>query len=197
MRVLLLALPLAGCTWIDEATLDERLGQDDTAASVCRSPLAEALPEETAALMATADSSLVEATSQDLGIASPIGCTDVVTGALVFGPASGWNGDNDSDGYAFAVPAPTRLHLTATWPDSSADLDFGVWSLDDDGTARVDLFSTNGESNCIGATDPEDCTSAIPLGPSEAEDRPYLLVALGYVGEGEMPYEVALEWVAP
>ncbi|MDP2308461.1 MAG: hypothetical protein Q8P18_20750 [Pseudomonadota bacterium] len=194
-----LSVTFGACTWIDEAALEARLGEpaeQDTAADGCRAPIAESLPDQTVATMKLEDSSLVDSSSEDIGTASPIGCVDVVSGAIVFGASSGWNVDNDSDAYAFAVPSPARLRMTATWLDTEADLDFGVWSLNEAGTAHVDLFSTNGESNCIGSTDPEACTSAITLTPSE-EERPYLLVALGYVGDGEAPYDVELEWLAP
>jgi hypothetical protein len=157
--------------------------------------VAETLPDTTLAEIDLADYSLVADTlvAQDVGMLSGLGYVDIVSGTSVLDPStSGWNGGNDSDAYAFTVPTSMYVRMSGSWPDSAADLDFGIWYADpDDGL--IDLFSSWGDSYCLTGANPELCESVVTLEP----DTTYYLVALGYLGTDEQPYSVELEWVAP
>jgi hypothetical protein len=195
--LLLAVAPLLGaCTWIGPADFAERVGADDTAACpTCGRTIAEALPDQTTAEMEPGTSTLVAESlvAQEAGVASAIGVTDTVNGTIVLDPDhQGWNGTNDSDAFTLHVPADARVRLTASWPDATADLDFGIW-YDDESLGFVDLFSSWGPGSCLAGDAPSECVSDYVLLP----ETPYELIALGYLGTEDQPYTITLEWLAP
>jgi hypothetical protein len=178
-----------------ETAVGDALVLDGVFPKVIGKQITETLPDTTNAVLSPADYTLDEATlnTQDVGMLSGLGYVDTFDGSIVFDPsASGWNGTNDSDAYAFTVPESMYVRMTAGWPDAQADIDFGIFYADPT-YGIIDLFSSYGDSYCLTSSDPEACESVVTLDP----DTTYYLVALGYVGTDEQAYHVELEWVAP
>ncbi len=190
-----LLLPLAAsCTWIDEEAYADRLAAEDCAGD-CGLVVEEALPDTTHAEMQSGTSTLLHGTlqSQPVGRVSAVGTTDRFSGGITFVTGStGWEGGNDSDAFQLEVPATCRVSMTADWGSAAADLDFGLWT-NDGSKGWTDLFSQYGPGSCLASDKPSACESSVELEP----DKEYQLLVLGYLGEGEEPYEVALEWLAP
>lgn len=179
----------------DATDVTEPLVLDGVFPKVIGQEVAETLPDTTLAELDLADYTLITDTlvSQELGMLSGLGYVDIVTGSSVLDPAaSGWNGTNDSDAFAFTVPESMNVRLIAAWPDATADIDFGIWYADAD-YGLTDLFSTFSDAHCLTAANPEVCESVVTLEPEVT----YYLLALGYLGTDEQPYTVELEWVAP
>ena len=194
-RSALLLLGLQACTWVGDAALADRLAANDSGCLGCPLQIDEALPDRTVAPMEPSSSILLHDSlvSQQVGVLSAVGLVDTVNGGCAFATGTtGWEGGNDSDAYTFAVPARARLALTGDWDDESADLDFGVWALDE-AAGWVDIFSQYGPDTCLASDKPSLCESSVALEP----DTEYQLIVLGYLGEGVEPYEISLEWLAP
>jgi hypothetical protein len=190
MRSILLPF-LAACTWIGADELTDRLASPCEAD--CGRVIAEALPDTTVAEMLPGTSTLEPSSlvAQDVGLVSGVGLVDTFTGSSVLDPAvQGWNGTNDSDAFTLRVPAETRVRLTATWPDSATDLDFGIWA-DDLDLGYVDLISSYGPDSCLTGDHPTVCESNFVFVPDVA----YQLLAMGYLGDGEEAYTIELEWM--
>ena len=188
-----------GCTWIGGAELSQRLADNDSASDSacpdCARQIAEELPDRTVAPMEPGTSTLDHGAtiSQEVGVLSEIGLVDEVSGTIAFNSGStGWEDGNDADAYRFEVAESCNLSLVGDWTDQAADLDFGVWQ-EDESAGWVDLFSQYGPNNCLGSEKPSACQSAVSLEP----DTEYLLLVLGYLGSGDEPYAVSLEWRAP
>jgi hypothetical protein len=178
-----------------EQVVETPLVLDGVAPKVIGVQAAETLPDETLAEIDLADNSLIAETlvAQDLGMLSGLGYVDVITGSSLHDPAaSGWNGTNDSDAFAFTVPELLGVRMVASWADSATDIDFGIWYADPD-YGLIDLFSSWGSTYCMSAANPEVCESEIVLEP----ETTYYLLALGYLGTDDEPYTIELEWVAP
>lgn len=190
-----LLLPFAvSCTWIDEAAFADRLAAEDCTGE-CGLVVEEALPDATHAEMIPGTSTLVHDTleSQPVGRVSGIGQTDQFSGGITFVTGStGWEGGNDSDAFQIEVPALCRVRMTADWGGAAADLDFGLWT-NDGSNGWTDLLSQYGPGSCLASDKPSVCESNAELKPG----KEYQLLVLGYLGEGEEPYEVSLEWLAP
>ncbi len=130
--------------------------------------------------------------AQDVGALSGIGFVDTFDGFLALSGGVGWEA-NDADAYAFTLVEPASVIMTGSWGNASSDLDFGIWGYVD-GTGWVDWFSnfSSYESYCLYASNPEICTTVVPLDP----DVTYYLIALGYSGDaGDEPYHIELEWI--
>lgn len=191
---------LYSTTAVEVATPGERviltdvLVLDAVFPKVIGQTIAEALPDTTNGDINAADYSLILDTLvvQDVGMLSGLGYVDIVDGASdMSSGASGWDG-NDSDVFAFTVPEPMYVSMVAGWADTTADIDFGIWG-NYDPYGVIDYFSSFSSSYCLTGADPEVCTLIVPLEP----DVQYYLVALGYLGSGDEPYHIELEWIAP
>lgn len=186
-------LLLASCTWIDEGELADRLA--DSACADCGRSITEKLPDTTTAEMVPATSTVSPGTlvAQDVGLLSDIGLVDTVQGTVRLDPGTqGWGDPNDTDAFGFQVPTRARVQLSAAWPDTEADLDFGIWFEDED-LGMVDLFSSFGPGSCLTADAPPVCVSDYVLEP----EVDYALLALGYLGTEAQAYTITLTWLAP
>ncbi len=173
-------------------TLDDPLVLDGIAPKVIGVEVTETLPDTT---IAEVDANTVlnvdTLVAQDIGMLSALGYVDVITGSTTFDGSEGWGGGNDSDAYAFTVPDSRYVVMRAEWPDSTADIDLGIF-YDDPDYGYIDLMAY-GDTWCMTGADPEVCESVITLEP----DTTYWVVPLGYLGTDEQPYTIELEWVAP
>jgi hypothetical protein len=159
--------------------------------------ITEELPDVTVAVVQSDYSVVAEdVVAQDVGMLSGLGYVDVVDGAVdMSGGASGWNGTNDSDAYAFTVPEEMYVSLVASWADAASDIDFGIWG-NYDPYGVIDYFSSFSSTTtnyCLTGANPETCTLEVPLEPGVT----YYLVALGFQGNDVEPYHIELEWIAP
>ncbi len=125
--------------------------------------------------------------AQDLGMLSGLGYVDTIDGSLTLA-GTGWAA-NDGDAYSFTVPAAVNVRMTASWSNTTDDLDFGIFG-DYQTYGYIDWFSSFGSTYCLTGSDPEACATEVQLEP----DTTYYLVALGYAGNEEEPYHIELEW---
>ena len=147
----------------------------------------ETMPDVTVAAV-DANGGLDPAASviQDLGMLSGLGYVDIIDGVAAMTGATS-NDGNDADVYAFTVPEPMYARMTAGWPTTVTDIDFGVWGYYD-GYGIIDLQ----DYACQTGSDPEFCETFVPLEP----DTTYYVLALAYAGDpGDEPYHIELEWV--
>ncbi|GDX82110.1 hypothetical protein LBMAG42_39210 [Deltaproteobacteria bacterium] len=190
--VTLLLLPLfAACTLVSNAEVEGKLGGGDSDLGNGMA-FQEQLPDQTSATLTEAITFTEGAVSaQDLDKSPSSGSTDTVDGSLSLNGSEGWDG-NDADAYRFWVQADrgeldVRMH--ATWERAEVDLDFGIFGDPDGDGIYNDWFTTFGETSCRTDAKPEVCQTPPPLPPGE-----YYLLALAYLGSGEEPYHIELEW---
>jgi hypothetical protein len=197
--------PSAGALYATTSLAFSASGHDQTVADplvldgvfpkVIGQEVVEVVPDTTLAEVDEATGILNTDTlvAQEVGMLSGLGYVDLIDGSSVLDPsaADGWNTGHDSDAYAFTVPEEMYVTMTVDWPDTTADLDIGIWSQDAY-YGMIDLFAYS-DVTCSTGSDPEVCEAAYPLEP----DTQYYVLVLGYHGVDEQPYQVQLEWVAP
>lgn len=177
------------------AEVADGLVLDGVAPKVIGIQVAETLPDETVADVSLADTTLDPTTlvAQEIGMLSGLGYVDIITGSSTFDPTfEGWGAGNDSDAFAFTVPESMYVRMKASWPDSTADIDLGIFYEDAD-YGYIDLFGSFGESYCMTGDDPEICTSVVTLEPEIS----YWVIPLAYAGTDEQAYTIELEWISP
>lgn len=114
--------------------------------------------------------------AQDLGILSPAGFLDIVTGSIIYDPL-------DDDVYRFQVPASQTLYCQLGWGDAS----------------DVDLYILDGDVNMVdGAAsydNPEVCGGGALLDPGVD----YYVLVRAYDGDPTITstYTLSLEWGSP
>ncbi len=178
----------------ERAIVPEVIVLDAVFPKVIGQTLTETLPDVTNGDINAADYTLIldNLVVQDIGMLSGLGYVDIVDGSSdMSSGGSGWDA-NDSDVFAFTVPEPMYVSMVASWPDTTADIDFGIWG-NYDPYGVIDYFSSFSSSYCLTGADPEVCTLIVPLEP----EVQYYLVALGYLGTDDEPYHIELEWIAP
>lgn len=192
LGVPLLVLPfLASCTLVSDVEVEAKLRGEDSGAEGGRGLAFEEGPDRTSVtLNENLEIVLDTLEAQDLGELSTAGFLDTIDGSLTLSGTEGWSG-NDADAFAFTVAAAQQVRLAATWGYDTNDLDFGIFGRVPAETGPyVDWFSTYGETHCRTDVNPEVCLTAAPL----SADTSYYLLALAYLGSGDEPYHIELEW---
>lgn len=181
---------LAACTLVSDAEVEGKLGGEDSGETAAPGlAFEEAVPDLTSVTMTEWITFVDNAVAaQDLGTLSGGGATDTVDGTLVLNGGEGWDG-NDADAYLFTLKGTQDVRLHATWEHAEVDLDFGIFGDLDGDRIFGDWFTTFGETSCRTNAKPESCETPPPLPAGE-----YYLLALAYLGSGEEPYHIELEW---
>lgn len=171
---------------------DQVLVLDAVFPKVIGRTITETEPDTTfAALDANSILVLDTLVAEDIGMLTGLGYVDVLEGnSDVSSGGVGWE-FNDSDAFAFTVPEPMYVSMVASWPDTAADIDFGIFG-DYPDYGYIDFFgSFSASSYCMTGADPEVCTLVVPLEPGVT----YYILALGYSGSDIQPYHIELEWI--
>jgi hypothetical protein len=118
--------------------------------------------------------------AQDVGVLSPPGYIDTITGDVTFtSDSADWV--HDVDAFAFGVAEPTQLFYSLDWADDAVDLDILI--VDSAGTTLDYGWYEHPEINTSGTG---------TLSPDEL----YYLVVIGYLGDpsAAAPYELSLQF---
>lgn len=122
--------------------------------------------------------------AEDLGVLSPLGFLDTITGSIEFFSLDA-DYVHDADGFKFRVPEECQVFFSLGW--SPADVDIDIYVLDSEGSVLS-----------RGATYADPEVNEVPSG-TLSPDLDYYVVVAGYTGDpaAETPYTLNLEWAAP